>query len=215
MALSRTASVLGTTTNSLWAFLCATGQRLRSVVQTSRTKTRWALDGPVRRVITGPVRDGLLGRRVDVSFVVVLLAPVLALGTAWWVGSTVGYETLEEWVRGTWNGTRPTVAVFAATALLVALAAISAAVNSGLLPTTVLVAAPIFRAAVTRYGTEVAYSWGTTVVSLPEAVGVATAFALAFGFPLAVVGFLVGTAIRRVVAVVARGSGPSSSPERA
>ncbi|MFC6989376.1 hypothetical protein ACFQJD_12905 [Haloplanus sp. GCM10025708] len=143
-----------------------------------------------------------------------LVAPLLALGTAWWVGTSVGYAALEGWVRGTWNGTNPSLVVFLAVALLVGLGAVSAARNSGLLPTTLLVSAPVFGAAVTRYGTEVTYSWGTAVVSLPDAVGVATAVAFGFGVPIAVCSFLVGIAIRRVLAVFDYRSGPPSDPDR-
>lgn len=149
------------------------------------------------------------------SLLAVLLTPVLAAATAWWVGSTFGYATLEAWVRGTWYGTNPSLVVFLGVAALVGLGAVSAARNSGLLPTTLLVSAPIFGAAVTRYGTDASYAWGTSVVSLPEAVGVALAFAVAFGVPIAVCGFLVGAALRRVLAVFVPRSGPPSSPDGA
>ena len=201
--------------STTWNLLRWLVRALRARGNIARDRTSTLLSGPVKRFVVGPLQVILLGKRRDVSLLVLLLAPALALGTAWWVGSTVGYETVAEWVRGTWYGTSPSVPVFIAAALLVALAAISAAVNSGLLPTTVLVAAPLFGTAVTRYGTEVTYSWGTTTVSLPEAVGVATMLSFTFGLPLAVCGFLVGSAVRRIVAVIAGGPGPSSNPERA
>lgn len=215
VVLSWIASAAGRVATRLWRLLAAFRRATRSAARTARTRARRVLAGPVRRALTGPVRTAVLGRRPDVSLLAVLLAPVLALGAAWWVGTTVGYGTLEAWVHGTWDGTGPSLVVFLAVALLVALGAISAAINSGLLPTTVLVAAPVFGASVTRYGTEVAYSWGTRVVSLPEAVGTATVLAFGFGVPIAVCGFLFGTAARRVVRVFTRGSGPSSSPEGA
>jgi hypothetical protein len=97
------------------------------------------------------------------------------------------------------DGTNPSTLVFVAVAVLVALGAVSAAVNSGLVPTTLLVAAPVFGATVTRYGTEVRYSWGTGVVSLPDAVAVAAAVAAVFGVPLAVCGFLLGAGLKHAV----------------
>jgi hypothetical protein len=130
------------------------------------------------------------------------------------VGSTVGYGALEQGVRGTWDGTDPSGVVFLAVALLVALGTLSTAINSGLVPTTLLVSAPVFGAALTRYGTTVTYSWGTTVVSLPDAVGVAAAFAFLFGLPLAACSFLLGITIRRLAAVVADGFDTASGPKR-
>jgi hypothetical protein len=203
------------TARSLWQAALAGGRAVRSLARTARSNARRLLDGPVSAAIRGPVRTALLGRRLEVSLVALLLAPVLAVGTAWWVASTVGFTTLEQWVRGTWTGTNPSLAVFVAVALLVALGAVSAGVNSGLLPTSALVAAPVFGAAVTRYGTTVAHTWGTTVVSLPNAVGVAALVAVAVGGPIGLSGFLVGAALRRVVAVLRRGAGPAASPENA
>jgi hypothetical protein len=143
-----------------------------------------------------------------------VVAPVPALGTAWWVGSAIGYGTLEQWVRGTWYGTNPSTFVFVGAGVLLALGTVSAAANSGLLPTTVLVAAPVFGAAVTRYGTAIKSSWGTTVVSLPEAVAVALGLAVAVGTPLALCAFCLGHALRRVVAVFDGGE-RRSAPENA
>jgi hypothetical protein len=159
------------------------------------------------------VREALLGRRLEISLLAGLLSAPLALATTWWVGSTVGYPTLERWVRGTWHGTDPALVVFLGVAALLALATASAAVNSGLAPTTLLVAGPVFGAAVTRYGTEVTYEYGATVVSLPDAVGVAALFAVAFGVPIALAGFVLGRALRRVAAVLVGGAGRSSRPE--
>ena len=151
--------------------------------------------------------------RVEMSLAVSLLAPVLAAGAALWV-SGLGFGTFLEWAEGTWYGTEPSAFVLLALVTLVALGAVSAAVNSGLLPTTLLVAGPVFGAAVTRYGTTVERGTGTAVVSLPEAVGVAALFAVAVGGPLAVVGFVLGVAARRVVLVFVDGDPRSAGPER-
>ncbi len=182
----------------------------RNKLAAGRKQATSVATGPGKRFVTGPVRVFAVGQRTDVSILALLLAPVLAAASAWWVGSTVGYGTLTAWVRGTWAGTDPAVAVFLAVGALVALAAVSAAINSGLLPTYVLVSAPVFGAAVTRYGTTVTYSWGTEVVSLPDAVGVALLLALGFGLPLAVSGFVLGRLLRRVVTVLGGRSGPHS-----
>lgn len=202
---------------ALWTWLAGTlrtaAVRSRSLgrrgYRSVRSRLRWfgtvlrrLLDGPVKRFVNGPLRTGLLGRRLDCSLVIALLAPVLAGVSAWWVGSRVGFGTLELWVRGTWTGTDPSGFVFASVALLVALGTLSVAVNAGLVPTTLLVAGPVFGGAVTRYGTTVTHSWGTTVVSLPEAVGVATLLAVGLGVPVAICSFLLGVALRRVVTVL-------------
>jgi len=188
--------------------------RLQRALARGSERTRDVLTGPVQQRVAAPLRVALFGRRLDVALLAVVLTPLLALAVAWWVGSTVEYATLEGWVRGTWDGTNPVPAVFFAVAALLVLGAISAAVGAGLVPTTLLVAGPIFGAAVTRYGTEVTYNWGTTVVSLPDAVGVAGLFALSFGAPIALCGFLLGRALRRITRVLVGGSGPSSRPEQ-
>jgi hypothetical protein len=190
----------------LWAPLRAAGRRFRAAVATVVPRARRAFAGPVRRALAGPVRTVLLGRRADVSLLVTLATPVAAFAVAWWVDASVGYEALQRMTEGTWDGTNPSTLVFVAVAVLVALGAVSAAVNSGLVPTTLLVAVPLFGATVTRYGTEVRYSWGTGVVSLPDAVAVAAAVAAVFGVPLAVCGFLLGAGLKRAVAVVTRES---------
>jgi len=185
--------------------------------QTSPEDTRrWVretLTEPFKRHVADPLGNALLGQRSSVSLLILLLAPVFALATAWWIGSTVEYATLEGMVRGTWNGTEPSSAVLLAVGGLLALGTISAAINSGLLPTALLVSAPVFGAAVTRYGSEVTYNWGTTVVSLPDAVGVAAVIALAFGVPIAVCSFLLGASLRRIATVLVGRSGPASRPE--
>ena len=170
---------------------------------------------PTKRFVTGPLRAFLLGRRSSRSLLAVLSAPALALATAWWVGSTVGYESLVGAVRGTWFGTDPSIATFAAVAALLLLAAGSAVANSGILPTTLLVSAPIVGAALTRYGTTVTYTWGAEVVSLPNAVGTAILLGFGFGIPIAVLGFCLGAAARRVGTSVHSEASPEPATENA
>jgi hypothetical protein len=197
-ALSRTRSSLERLLSSLrWLLtaLVAGGRRVGgSAVAIAR--------GPVARLVRGPVSTLLVGRRLGVSVLVGGVAPVLAVLTAAVVASTTGYPPLERWAVGTWTGTDPRAAVFVGAAVLVGLAAASAAVNGGLLPTTVLVAAPLFGVAVTRYGTVVATPYGERVVSLPDAVAFAFGVAAAGGVIAAVVGYAVGAGLRRAGRVV-------------
>ncbi|MFB6252652.1 MAG: hypothetical protein ABEI27_13390 [Halobellus sp.] len=198
-----------------WHALRRLFRPLQSMWATASRRARVVLSGPVTAFVYGPLRVAVFGIRRDVSLLVGLLSPALALGTAWWVGSTVGYETLTAWVRGTWYGTDPSLAIFLAVAGLIALGAISAGVNSGLLPTGVLVSAPVFGAAVTRYATTVTYSWGQYAVSLPDAVGTALVVAFAFGAPIALVGFVIGCGLRRVARVLVGRAGPPSTVDNA
>lgn len=199
-----------------WETLSALATRGRATAQTTVADGRRVLGGPLYQVATGPVRTALFGRRLSVSVLAGLLTAPLALGSAWWVGANVGYRTLTDLVTGTWYGTNPEVGVFAAAAILVGLGAVSAGLNSGLLPTTGLVVAPIFGAALTRYGTTVAtWNGGTAVVSLPEAVAYATSVGVAFGVPIAVAGFLLGSALRRVGTVLTDAGRPSQPAEQA
>ncbi|ERG94207.1 hypothetical protein [Haloquadratum walsbyi] len=200
---------------TMWNILKRLARALWSLGITTHSKSSMVLSGPVKQFVTGPLWVVLLGKRRDVSLLIALLSPVLALVTAWWVGSTVGYETLTAWVRGTWFGTEPSLAIFLGVSGLLVLGAISAGINSGLLPTGLLVGAPIFGAAVTRYGTTVTYTWGSQVVSLPNAVGIAVLFALGFGVPATVSGLVLGRALRNVVRVYGGRSGPSSAAENA
>ncbi|WP_246404042.1 hypothetical protein [Halobellus ruber] len=199
----------------MWRVLRRFAHSFRSLCVTVYDRVGAFLSGPVRQFVVGPFRVALLGQHRDVSLLVTLLSPVLALGTAWLVGSTVGYHTLTAWVRGTWFGTDPSLAIFLAIGGLLVIGAISAAVNSGLLPTSVLVSAPVFGAGVTRYGTTVTYSWGSDVVSLPEAVGVASLLAVGFGIPIALCGFVLGRALCYVISVYGGRSGPPSTVENA
>jgi hypothetical protein len=198
----------------------STLERLRKLLRTAAALTRSAAaravawvrgvaTGPARDLAAGPVRTALLGRRADVSLLVALTAPVLAAAAAWWVLTAVGGPgTLGNWVTGTWSGTDPSVALAVAVTLVVAAGATSAAVNSGLLPTTVLVAGPVFGALLTRYGTE-----SPRLVSLPDAVVFAAGVAVVGGGLLGVLSFVVGAGVRRVVRVLVGGSGPTGRPE--
>jgi len=180
----------------------ASWQAAKSGSRRATTRTRRLFAGPVRRIVTGPVRVGLLGRRTDLSLLAVVLAPVGAVVAATWVGSTVGFETVEAWVRGTWYGTDPRLTVFVAVGVLVGLGTVYSGLNSGLVPTTLVTAGAVFGVAVTRYGTTVSRAGEQAVVSLPEAVGVASLVAVAVGVPLAGCGFVLGVALRRLTRVV-------------
>jgi hypothetical protein len=210
--LSRTRSTLGSVSRSAWRLgrraVAAIGRLLLTIL----TATRRLLAGPVRRAVTGPVRRGLLGRRTDISAAAGLVAPLLALVAAWWVRSVGGYAMLEQAAHGTWTGTDPSAVIFLGLAALLALGTVGAAINSGLLPTGLLVAAPAFGAAVTRYGTATGTRFGPEVVSLPEAVGMAGLVAVGVTVPVTVAAFLLGYAVRRLVRVFG-GAGPASRPE--
>lgn len=182
--------------------LLVTGLRwlVAALVSGTRRLGTWTVAvvrGPVARLARGPVATLLFGRRAAVSVVLVGLAPVLALLTAWAVAATTGYPVLERWVVGTWTGTDPHAAVFVGGALLVGLAATSAAANAGLLPTLLLSAGPLFGAAVTRYGTAVTTHAGERVVSLPDAMAFAFGVAAAGGVLVGAVGYGLGVLVRR------------------
>ncbi|WP_323675731.1 hypothetical protein [Halorubellus sp. PRR65] len=143
------------------------------------------------------LRRVVFGRNAAVSVALVFLAGVLAVGAADHVTTTVGYETLESWAHGTWTGTSPEPLAFVACGALVALGAASALANSGIVPTAVLVAAPVFGAAATRYGTTyVDPHLGARVVSLPEALAFAAAVAAVAAIPLAIAGFVLAAGLR-------------------
>lgn len=149
-------------------------------------------------ILVGPIKTLLFGRRSEVSVGTVLLAAVLAPAVAWWVATTSGYPPLERWVVGTWAGTDPSWIVFAGAAALVGMGTLSTTLNSGVVPTSLLVMAPLFGLASTRYGTRYTDpALGSQVVSLPEAIEFATAVAVVGGIPLAVVGFVLGALLRR------------------
>jgi hypothetical protein len=212
-------AVLATTLSLLAAAAAGLPSTLWTALNRLRTGLRrlGARLSPLARraggFLTGPVRVVVLGRRPAVSLLVVAVAPVLAAATAWWVGSAVGYGTLVDLVGGTWDRTDPATAVCLVVGLLVALGDASAAVNSGLVPTTVLVAGPVFGAAATRYGTTVVEPWGPVVVSLPDALAFAARVALVVGVPVGVCAFLLGATVRRLVGAV-RGGPAGARAER-
>ncbi|MFD1524995.1 hypothetical protein ACFR9S_01585, partial [Halolamina salina] len=86
-------------------------RRSRELWSRGRRRAGELLSGPAKRFVTGPLRAVLLGRRTDLSLLVVLASPALALAVAWWVGSAVGYESVVASVRGTWLGTDPSLSV--------------------------------------------------------------------------------------------------------
>lgn len=147
---------------------------------------------------------GVMGRRPDISVGVTLIAPLLALVANYWAGG-IGFTRIVSWVHGTWYGTDPQMVVFLAVGLLVGLAAVSATMNSGALPTTILVMGPVFGTAFATYGTEHAY-YGT--VGIPEAVSIGFFLSVAIGMPIGCTGFVLGTAARRIAKTL-------RSPDRA
>lgn len=165
---------------------------------------------PLERV-SQTLRTALFGRRLDVSATVLLVAPVLALATHYWAAA-VGYPRVRGWVHGTWFGTDPQLIVFLGVAALLALAVLSAASNSGLLPTTLLATAPVFGVAFARYGLTLEH-YGT--VGIPNAVEVGVVLAAAFGVPIACAGFVLGTVVRRMMAVLRGERGGAPSVDRA
>ncbi|WP_251329975.1 hypothetical protein [Haloplanus pelagicus] len=166
------------------------------------TRVDAVLRGPVARLARGPLWTLVIGRRPAVSVVLVCLAPVLAAVAAWVASATVGYPPLQRWLVGTWTGSDPRAVVFLGVALLVGLAAASAATNAGLLPTTLLAAAPLFGMAMTRYGAVVTTGYGQYTVSLPDAVAFALAVAVVGGISTALVGYGLGAGLRRAAGVV-------------
>lgn len=173
---------------------------LRRVRRGIEAGAGWAASVATERVrpfIAGPVRTLIVGRRTDVSVGTALAAVGIAGLLAWWVGATSGYPPMVEWTTETIAGTNPHPDVFWGAALLVGLGLLSAAVNAGLVPTTLLVMAPLFGLAVTRYATTYTDPvLGPQVVSLPEAIEFAAAVAVLGGLPLAIVGFALGVLLR-------------------
>ncbi|NHN41138.1 hypothetical protein G9C85_05745 [Halorubellus sp. JP-L1] len=154
---------------------------------------------------TTRVRHGVFGRRTTVSVALIALAFALAVAAAQHVAATVGYGTVGSWVHGTWTGTNPEPLLFLGVAALLALATASAAGNSGLVPTVVLVAGPVYGVAFARYGTRETLSrYGPEVVSLPEAAAFAAFVAIAVAVPVAVLGFGLGSGVRHALAPLRR-----------
>lgn len=210
-ALAWVASWVRSAVERLWRLVRTAAGLTRSATARAAARAQCVATGPARDLAAGPVRTALLGRRTDVSLLVALTAPVTAVVAAWWVLTAVGGpETLGDWIVGTWSGTDPSVALAVAVTLVVAAGTASAALNSGLVPTTVLVAGPVFGALVTRYGTE-----APRLVSLPDAVVFAAAVAAVGGGLFGVVSFCLGAAVRRVVQVLTGGPGGAGRPERA
>jgi hypothetical protein len=194
------------------------------VASTVRRAWRWGVTGAsrslsavgsyrddprVERALTG-LRNGLVGRRLDVSLGVVLVASILAVAAnVWAVG--VGYSRFESWVFGTWYGTDPRLAVFFAVGGLFLLATVSGAVNSGLVPTTALVGGPVFGALFARYGTTTdAYG----VVGIPNAVAIGLTVSVLVAVPVAATGLCLGSVARRTAtAIRGRTSGATPSAE--
>jgi len=161
---------------------------------TAAGQVRAAADAPATRTAACAIRTGLGGRRTDLTAAALVAVPPLALGAAWGVTATVGFARLHEWAVGTWYGTDPQALVFVAVGALLVLGAAHAAVNSGLIPTALLVAAPVFGAGAASYGTSFGYY---ETVSLPVAGQVGAAAALVVGVPLGAVAFLAGVGLRR------------------
>lgn len=209
---------IGTSTCAVfWQSIRRLTHRVHILMTTGQRRMGELFSGPIREFVLGPLRVSLLGRRTDVSVLTVLLSPVLALAPAWWiaVSPSIGYRRIAALVQGTWVGTNPSLAVFVTVGVLITLGAISAAANSGIIPTTLLVSAPIFGVGATRYGTTLSYSGGAEVgvVSLPSAIGTAIFFAVSIGIPLSAVGFLLGSLSSRIIRVFQSHSAPTSSAE--
>ncbi|MFB6198923.1 MAG: hypothetical protein ABEI52_11765 [Halobacteriaceae archaeon] len=143
-------------------------------------------------VVRGPAK------RIGFSIVTTVVAIGITPATAWWTATTTGYPPIETLVTETWYGTDPHMSVFVLTGALVGLGALSAAINSGIIPTHLLVSAPLFGVAVTRYGTQSSYPTGeVAVVSLPEAIEFATAVGVLGSVPITLVGFVLGELLYR------------------
>jgi hypothetical protein len=139
--------------------------------------------------------EGLIGIRPEVSIVALLTAPVLALGTEWWVVTTSSYPQIESMAVGTWTGTNPEPLVFVGVAAIIAIATLFTVFNSGLIPATVLAMAPTFGIGFARYGLRTEY-YGT--VGIPDAAAIGLIITVVIGLPLGVTGFLIGTVLRRM-----------------
>lgn len=163
-----------------------------------RALTEWAsraYHAETTNRMLGRVKRGLVGVRTDISVAALLTTPVLAFVTGWWVANVAGYRRLESMAVGTWTGANPEPFVFLGVGVLVAVAALFTAVNSGVLPATALAMAPAFGIGFARYGHSVQY-YGT--VGIPDATAIGAMVALVVGLPLGVAGFVLGTVLRRV-----------------
>ncbi len=147
-----------------------------------------------RRVLER-VTNGLLGIRQEISVVAFLSAPFLAFGTEWWVVTSSSYRHIESMAVGTWTGANPEPLVFVGVAAIVAVATLFTVFNSGLIPATVLAMAPTFGIGFARYGLTTEY-YGT--VGIPDATAIGLMVAVVIGLPLGVMGFLIGSVLRRI-----------------
>lgn len=151
--------------------------------------------------------SGTVGVRHELSALAVVVAPVLALVAGWWVANSYGYRQANSWVTGTWTGANPQLLVFAGVAILMAVSAAFTLLNSGIIPATLLAMAPIFGIGFTRYGLAFEYSG---VVGIPEATAFAGFVAVMSGVPIGVVGFFIGTTLRKGIARFDGDRGPDS-----
>jgi hypothetical protein len=172
------------------------GRRVGSLKRTLSDHLSAALEAETTKRVLGGVTAGLLGVRREVSVAALLAAPLLALGTVWWVVTTTSYRRIESMAVGTWTGTNPAPLVFLGVAAIVGLAALFTALNSGLIPATVLAMAPTFGIGFARYGLTAEY-YGT--VGIPDATAIGAMVAAAIGLPLGLTGFATGTVVRRAV----------------
>ncbi|ELY69304.1 hypothetical protein [Natrinema versiforme] len=124
---------------------------------------------------------------------------------------TVGSDRVADAAVETWRGATVHYEIIAVACLLVGVAAVSGALNAGLIPAFSLVASVPFGIGLARYGTEYAVGNMSVTVSLSEAIADGLGAALVIGLPLAVLGYLVEAAIRRVGS---GNRGNSSSPLR-
>lgn len=197
---------------ALLSVLFGTGRSIVTrAVSAGATTARWSRTGTsavpgvvvtaatsrTTRRLARRLGQGILGVRPEWTAVAIGVAPVVAVVTEWWVVTTAGYLAVESWVVGTWTGTDPHLVVFVGVVSLVAVSAAYTAMNSGVIPATLLVMAPVFGIGFARYGLTLASS-GT--VGIPEATAFASLLAVAFGIPIGVTGFAVGTIIRRGLA---------------
>lgn len=145
-----------------------------------------------------PIRNLVFGRSARVSIGTTVLALLLAPAVAIGVSLTTGYPRIQTVVAETLQGTEIHFAVFGVAGLLIAMGTVSAALNSGLIPTHLLVSAPLFGLAITQYGTKIRYVTGEVeTVPLSWAFEFATAIGLVGSVPLTLLGFALGTLVRR------------------
>lgn len=188
------------------------GQWLLSVGGGVSTGLRELRESARTRHLLDRLRRGLVGVRSERSALAVVAAPVLALGTEWWVVNSYGYRQIHSWVIGTWTGTNPQLLVFAGVATLVALSTAFTLLNSGFVPATLLAMGPVFGIGFARYGLTFAHV-GT--VGIPAATAFAGFVAIGVGVPLGAMGFVIGTVLRSGIAHFDGDRGSDSIPRKA